>query len=63
MRRWHCVGETAGFDSYFIFLSREVWPTDQFGASDIDEEGEFMCLSDIFKMDMPGNTLDKQINK
>ena len=39
-----------GFDDLF----RDVWADDvQFGAVGIDVEDEFMCLNEIFKMDLP----------
>lgn len=38
----------------FDALCRDVWSGDvQFGAVGIDIEDEFMCLNEIFKMDLP----------
>lgn len=42
----------------FDALCRDVWSGDvQFGAVGIDIEDEFMCLNEIFKMDLPSVTI------
>ena len=30
-----------------------MWPGEPFGGADIGAEDEFMCLFDIFRMDLP----------
>lgn len=37
---------------------RDVWPDDgHFGSAGISAEDEFICLCDIFKMDLPSGEL------
>lgn len=43
---------------------RDVWADDeQFGSAGIGAEDEFMCLNEIFKMDLPSGEFTKTLTK
>lgn len=45
-------------DCAFLVNSRDVWSDhDHFGSAEISAEDEFICLCDIFKMDLPSGKL------